>query len=85
MRLFRTDRFKRDFRRLPREVQERVETSLERFVANSRHPSLQVKKMEGAPGIWELRVTDNYRLTFQFVEEGVILRRVGTHDVLRRP
>lgn len=85
MRLFRADRFKRDFRRLPREVQERVETSLERFVANSRHPSLQVKKMEGAPGIWELRVTDNYRLTFQFVEEGVILRRVGTHDVLRHP
>ena len=85
MQLFRTERFKKDFKRLPTEIQERAGKVLELFVSNSRHPSLHVKKMEGAPDIWELRVSDNYRITFQFVQEGVLLRRIGTHNVLRQP
>ena len=41
--------------------------------------------MEGAPSIWELRVSQNYRITLQFEPEGVLLRRIGTHDILNRP
>lgn len=85
MQLLRTERFKKDFKRLPTEIQERVDKALELFVSHPRHPSLHAKKMEGAPDIWELRVTDNYRITFQFVQEGVLLLRVGTHNVLRQP
>lgn len=85
MQLLRTERFKKDFKRLPDEARERVGKTLDRFVSNPRHPSLRVKKMEGAPEIWELRVSDNYRITFQFVQEGMLLRRVGTHDALRQP
>ena len=85
MQLLRTERFKKDFKHLPPDIQERVGNTVERFVDNPRHPSLHVKKMEGAPDIWELRVSDNYRITFQFVQEGVLLRRVGTHNVLRQP
>lgn len=85
MQFVRTERFKKDFIRLPDEIQERVGISLERFLVNPRHPSLHVKKMEGAPNIWELRVSDNYRITFQFMREAVLLRRVGTHNVLRQP
>lgn len=85
MELFRTRRFQKDFKRLPLEIKERVGEVLERFTSDSRHPSLHVKKMEGAPDIWELRVSDNYRITFRFVEEGVLLRRIGTHNALRQP
>ncbi len=85
MEFFRTQRFKKDFKHLPVEIQERVGKTLERFMSDARHPSLHMKKMEGAPDIWELRVSDNYRITFQFVQEGVLLRRVGTHNVLRQP
>jgi mRNA-degrading endonuclease RelE of RelBE toxin-antitoxin system len=85
MRFLRTKRFKKEFARLPSEIQQRAAKSLELFAGNPRHPSLHVKKMEGAPGIWELRVTDNYRMTFQRFEGGVLLRRVGTHNVLRQP
>lgn len=84
MLVVRTERFKRDFKRLPPEVQRRTEGALERFIVNRRHPSLQVKKMEGALAIWEMRVTDNYRVTFQVFQDGVQLRRIGTHDVLRQ-
>ncbi len=83
--LLRTERFKRDFKRLPREIQTRTAKVLELFLSNPRHPSLRVKRMEGTPSIWELRVSQNYRLTFQFGQEGVLLRRIGTHNVLNRP
>ncbi len=85
MQLFRTERFKKEFKRLPKEVQERTDKALEWFVSNPRHPSLHVKKMEGTSDIWELRVSENYRITFQFVQEGALLRRIGTHNVLRQP
>ena len=85
MQFLRTERFRKDFKPLPAEIQHRTAKALELFLANSRHPSLHVKKMEGAPDIWELRVTDNYRITFQFVQEGVLLRRIGTHNILRQP
>lgn len=85
MQLLRTERFKKDFTRLPSDIQERLGHTLERFVDKPRHPSLHVKKMEGAPDIWELRVSDNYRITFQFVQEGALLRRVETHNILRQP
>ena len=83
--LFRTERFKRDFKRLPREIQTRTAKALELFLSDPRHPSLHVKRMEGAPSIWELQVSQNYRITFQFEPEGVLLRRIGTHDILNRP
>lgn len=85
MRLLRTDRFKKDFKKLPAPIQERTLKSLRLFVNDSRHPSLHTKKMEGVPGVWEMRVSDDYRITFQYAEEGVLLRRVGPHDILRIP
>lgn len=85
MQLLRTERFKKDFKRLPQDIQSKLPTVLERFLSNPRHPSLHAKKMEGVRDIWELRVTDNYRVTFQFMQEGVLLRRIGTHNVLRQP
>ena len=85
MQLLRTELFKKDFKRLPAEIQQRVGKALELLMSNPRHHSLQVKKMEGTSDLWELRVSDNYRITFQRVEEGVLLRRVGTHNVLRQP
>ena len=83
--LFRSDHFKKMFGKLPIDIQDRTGDTLERFLSNARHPSLHVKKMEGSPDIWEMRVTENYRITFQYVREGILLRKIGTHDVLRHP
>ena len=85
MGIVRTARFKKDFQALPAEIQSRLGKALELFLTDPRDPSLRAKKIEGAPGIWELRVSQNYRLTFQFAGGAHTLRRVGTHDVLRQP
>ena len=54
-------------------------------MVDAAHPSLRVKPVRGADGIWELSVTMNYRITFEIREEWAILRRIGTHDILRNP
>ena len=80
-----TKRFDKDYDSLPDEVKETVDEKLTLFISNSRHPSLRIKKMEGGREIWEMRVSDNYRLTFEMTGNEAILRRVGTHNVLRNP
>jgi len=52
---------------------------------NPKHPSLRTKKMEGYPSVWEVRITGGYRLTFRIEGDIYLLRRVGTHDILKRP
>lgn len=81
----RSESFKRAYQALPQGIQERVQKTLLLYAANPRHPSLGNKKMEGAGDIWELRVTQSYRITYQRIPGGVFLRRVGTHDILRHP
>ncbi|MBI3333845.1 MAG: hypothetical protein HYZ93_07135 [Candidatus Omnitrophica bacterium] len=85
MKLLLTEPFRRRYNRLPAEVQDQVDRKLTLLLSNSRHPSLQVKKMQGVSGIWELRITHGYRLTFQIQGDLYLLRNVGPHDVLRNP
>jgi len=85
MRFERTERFKQDFKSLPETIQRRTETQLARFVENPRHPSLRIKKMGGFQDIWEGRITQTYRFTFQIREGTCTLRRIGTHDILDTP
>ena len=82
-RLARTESFARDFRALPKEIQARTEKAILRLAQNPAYPSLRVKKMQGLKDIWEASVTMSYRLTFQRTGDTLILRRVGTHDILK--
>jgi len=78
--------FVRDYQALPDEIKAAVDKALGLLLANTRHPSLQTKKMQpAARGIFEARVTQSYRMTFQVDEANVVLRRVGTHDILKTP
>jgi len=85
MRLLFTKNFVRNYRRLPKEIQEAVDKQLELLLANSRHPSLNIKKMNDPRGIWEGRVTAGYRFTFQMEDDIYVMRKVGTHDILKKP
>jgi mRNA-degrading endonuclease RelE of RelBE toxin-antitoxin system len=48
-----TGRFLKSFARLPAPVQENVKKQLRLLAENPRHPSLQTKPIQGAPGIYE--------------------------------
>jgi mRNA-degrading endonuclease RelE of RelBE toxin-antitoxin system len=77
--------FDQDFAQLPESIKRQSEKQFQLLLTNPRHPSLRLKKMEDPRDIWEGRITRGYRFTFQIVGETYLLRRIGTHDVLRRP
>jgi mRNA-degrading endonuclease RelE of RelBE toxin-antitoxin system len=79
----RTDSFVKDYRRLPAETKGQVDKQLEYLIRNPRHPSLRIKKLRGTDK-FEIRVSKGYRLTFRFADDVLELRRVGTHDILKK-
>jgi len=76
--------FKKDYERLPKEIQKQVDKALRLFAQDPRYPSLQVKRIKGTEGIWESRVSLAHRFTFSRESDLVTLRRVGTHDILKK-
>ena len=80
--LYLTRTFERLFKRLPEEVRHEAIEKLGLYLENPSHPSLRVK---GTDSIWEMRVTMSYRITFEVDGGKAILRRIGPHDVLKRP
>ena len=75
-----TQRFERCYVKLPIEIQKTFEAKLLLMQENMGHPSLRIKKMKGSKGIYEGSITMKYRFTFEFVEDGIILRNIGKHD-----
>ncbi len=80
------------FRRLPKEVRDAAYEKLALYLENPAHPSLRVKRVKGTAGIWEMALRQAQgermvgdRVTLEMEGERVLLRRVGTHDVLRQP
>lgn len=80
-----TQTFIRLYKKLPEELKEKTQKSLELLQTNPIHPSLGHKKMAGQKDIFEIRVSKNYRVTYQKIGETAYLRKVGTHDLLRNP
>ena len=64
-----------------------VKKALRLLAENPRHPSLQTKPVERAPGIYEARVDQRYRLTYERLAGDVLrMRVVGKHDTaLKKP
>ena len=85
MRIQTTKPFDEDYDALPEGIKERAEKQFVLLMENPHHPSLRLKKIKGHPNIWEGRVTKSYCFTFQISGEIYLLRRIGTHDVLKTP
>lgn len=73
------------YKKLPKDIQERTKKALDLFHANPSHPSLGHRKMAGQTDIYEVRVTQNYRITYQRIGDIAYLRKIGTHNLLRNP
>jgi mRNA-degrading endonuclease RelE of RelBE toxin-antitoxin system len=80
-----TKPFDEDYAALPESLKERADKQFILLMENPHHPSLRLKKIKGHPNIWEGRITKSYRFTFQMLGEVYLLRRIGTHDILRTP
>lgn len=57
-----------------------IKKKLELLLQNSYHPFLRTKKIQGTKDIFETSITMGIRLTWQYKEDGIILRNIGEHD-----
>ncbi|MBU0694401.1 MAG: hypothetical protein KKC11_07010 [Candidatus Omnitrophica bacterium] len=80
-----THAFIRLYKKLPSELKEKTKKALRLLESNPAHPSLGHKKMAGQEDIFEIRISKSYRATYQKVGNTAILRKIGTHDLLRNP
>ncbi len=80
MKIVRTQVFKRAWQELDEEQKGLARKALANLMTNMRYPALRVKKMKGAAGIWEARVSRSLRMTFQVEGGTIILRNIGHHD-----
>jgi len=87
LRLTRTERFKKSVFNLDPRTREKLRKQLDLLMTNPRHPSLRVKKIKGTKSVFEARVNDHCRFTFEYGEKNeIILRVVGAHDsALKKP
>jgi len=80
MNIYYTELFSEKVRVLPVEVKKALKTKLELMVENPRHPSLRTKKIQGQEGIFEASVSMGIRMTWQYTDDGILLRNIGEHD-----
>lgn len=45
-----------------------------------RHPSVRTKKVQGTLDIYEASINMAYRMTWQYHEDGILLRNIGEDD-----
>lgn len=76
-----TERYIKDYERLPEQLRTQVVKKLELLVANMRHRSLRVKRIQGTADLYEASVNMKYRIIFRLTPGAYRLLRLGTHDV----
>jgi mRNA-degrading endonuclease RelE of RelBE toxin-antitoxin system len=77
-------RFKKEFKKLPQNIQKSFNEKLSLLLQNILHPSLRVKRIQGTKDRWEGSVTMKYRFTFELIEDTIFFRAIGTHDILNK-
>ncbi|MFC1930186.1 hypothetical protein ACFLW6_04970 [Chloroflexota bacterium] len=81
-----TERFVKQYARLPRAIQRKVDKALALLDGDFRHPGLRSHPIESAPGVIEAYVDRKYRMTFERCGDTLIMRNVDNHDdYLRQP
>jgi mRNA interferase RelE/StbE len=84
--IVRTERFKKAWKELRETEKALAAKALQNLLNDLRYPGLGVKKIQGAGGIWEARVSRSIRITFLIDGDSIILRNIGKHDsTLKNP
>jgi len=65
----------------------KIKKQIALLAEDPRHPSLQTKPIQGAPGIYEAQIDTAYRMTYERgIDDILVLRVVGKHDeTIKKP
>lgn len=74
--------FERAYKSLGPQIQKGVDEAIKDLFKNPFPPGRHVHKMGGYRNIWEVRINQDYRMSFQLDGDKAILRNVDSHDKL---
>lgn len=81
-----TQRFKKFYKNLSDKKRKALRKKLDLMSMNPDHPSLRIKKIQGADGVFECTINMAVRMTWQYDDGSILLRVVGDRDiVLKNP
>jgi addiction module RelE/StbE family toxin len=76
--------FEKDLQKLTKkssQISVEMKRKLELFKLNPDHPSLRLHKLKGSMRhYWSISIKGNLRIIFEYIENGIILLDIGTHD-----
>lgn len=78
----RTPHFAQAFEKRPQDMKDLAKKTFLLFVENPSHPSLNIERVEGYPGVYSSRITQKYRWTFHFEADPETGERVCVHRVI---
>lgn len=79
MKLYYTDRFRKDFQKLPATQRGKFYKQATFLLKDLRHPSLRAKKYGEQKGVWQARVDGSFRFYFLIERDSYILLRIKKH------
>ncbi|MBI1870875.1 MAG: hypothetical protein HYS07_06765 [Chlamydiae bacterium] len=75
-----TERFRKAFAKLPKEVQSQARDAYKQFKQNPFYPSLRYKRVHSTKPIYSVRITLEYRAIGVQIENEIIWFWIGSHD-----
>ncbi len=75
-----TNRFRKSFAKLPKDVQRRAREAYQLWKVNPRHAGLHFKKIEEQPAVYSVRVGLSYRALGVKEEDTIIWFWIGSHE-----
>lgn len=77
-----TNRFRKDYKGLSPQVQKTVKEKIVLLQNNPMHPLLRTKKIKGSKDdIFESSINMGIRITWQYLNQDILLRAIGEHDI----
>ena len=75
-----TDRFRKAFAELPREIQQQAKAAYKQFKKDPFYPSLRFKRVHSTKPIYSVRINVEYRAVGLQNENEMIWFWIGSHD-----
>lgn len=81
MRIERSSRFKRSYKKLPDAIKDDFDKKIALFFSHPFDPKLKTHKLQGELGsYYAFYLHGGYRVLFSFEEDNILLVNVGSHD-----
>lgn len=79
-----TQKFKKQFKKLPNSIQARFSVRLNLFAEDPTHPHLRVHPLKGKyAGYWSMNITGDWRAIYRMEGEAIVIfALIGTHSSL---